>query len=306
MIGHQIALIKREIWEHRSIYITPAAIAIVMLLLALTGQVAISALGAGVDVAMMSANELPPEAHKAMVTGFVAGLGSIFVVAMWILTIFYSLDSLYAERKDKSILFWRSLPVTDAETVISKLLVAVIVIPLVTFIAIALTQILSLIFASIWLKAEGGNAGLLIWRALDVFDVWGGTLIFVLALPLWLSPFIGWYLFVSAWAKRTPLLFAFMPIFVLPMLEKIVFGSTLLAEAFFERTGSMPLFRFGEDNTFAMFELDDMPINEDLISLLGAIDLGRFLTSPSLWAGLIVCGLFTTAAIYVRRYRDES
>ena len=128
----------------------------------------------------------------------------------------------------------------------------------------------------------------------------------MLALPLWLSPFIGWYLFVSAWAKRTPLLFAFMPIFVLPMLEKIVFGSTLLAEAFFERTGSMPLFRFGEDNTFAMFELDDMPINEDLISLLGAIDLGRFLTSPSLWAGLIVCGLFTTAAIYVRRYRDES
>ncbi|MDJ0916379.1 MAG: hypothetical protein QNJ05_01365 [Woeseiaceae bacterium] len=305
MMGNQLALIKREIWEHRSIYITPAAIAIVMLLLALTGQVAISALGASVDLAMMGANELPPEAHKAMITGFVAGLGSIFVVAMWILTIFYSLDSLYAERKDKSILFWRSLPVTDAETVLSKLLVAIVVIPLVTFAAIAVTQILSLIFASIWLNAEGGNAGLLIWQALDLVDIWGGTLIFVLALPIWLSPFVGWYLFVSAWAKRMPLLIAFLPLFVLPMIEKIVFGTAFLASAFFERTASLPLFNIG-DNTFAMFELEDMPFDENMISLLGIIDLGKFLSSLSLWAGLIVCGLFTTAAIYVRRYRDES
>ena len=305
MMGHQLALIKREIWEHRSIYITPAAIAVVMLLLALTGQVAISALGAPADVAMMGANELPPEAHKAMVTGFVAGLGSIFVVAMWILTIFYSLDSLYAERKDKSILFWRSLPVTDAETVISKLMVAVIVIPLVTFVAIAVTQILSLIFASIWLKAEGGNAGLLIWQSLDLIDIWGGTFIFVMALPIWLSPFVGWYLFVSAWAKRMPLLVAFLPYFILPMIEKIVFGTGILADAFFERTASLPLFSIG-DNTFAMFELEDMPYYESMISLLGIIDVGKFLISPSLWGGLLVCGLFTTAAIYVRRYRDES
>ena len=286
MIGHQIALIKREIWEHRSIYITPAAIAVIMLLLALTGQVAISALGAPVDLAMMSANELPPEAHKA------------------ILTIFYSLDSLYAERKDKSILFWRSLPVTDAETVVSKLLVAVIVIPLVTFVAIAVTQILSLIFASIWLKAEGGNAGLLIWQSLDLIDIWGGTFIFIMALPMWLAPFVGWYLFVSAWAKRMPLLIAFLPYFILPMIEKIVFGTGILADAFFERTASLPLFSIG-DNTFAMFELEEIP-DADIISLLGVIDVGKFLASPSLWGGLVVCGLFTFAAIYVRRYRDES
>ncbi len=178
-------------------------------------------------------------------------------------------------------------------------------IPLVTFVAIAVTQILSLIFASIWLKAEGGNAGLLIWQSLDLVDIWGGTLIFVLALPIWLSPFVGWYLFVSAWAKRMPLLLAFLPLFVLPMIERIVFGTSFLASAFFERTGSLPLFSIG-DNTFAMFELEDMPFDENMISLLGIIDVGKFLASPSLWAGLIVCGLFTTAAIYVRRYRDES
>lgn len=306
MIGNQLALVKRELWEHRAVYITPIAIGVVMLLLSITGQVAVSALGAPVDLAMMGANDLPPEAHKAMVTAFVAGLSSIFIVAMWILTIFYCLDSLYAERKDRSILFWRSLPVTDAETVISKLIVAVLVIPVVTFLIIAATQLLSLVFASIWLKVEGGNAANLIWRALDLVDVWGGTFIFTLALPLWLSPFIGWFLFVSAWAKRSPLLFAFMPIFILPMLEKIILDSSYLAYAFFERGISMPLFGIGDGNTFAFFELEDVQFDEQVISLLGIIDLGGFLSSVSLWGGLLVCGLFATAAIYIRRYRDDS
>ena len=51
---------------------------------------------------------------------------------------------------------------------------------------------------------------------------------------------------------------------------------------------------------------ENLQLTEDSVSLLGSIDIVGFLTSPSLWAGLIVCGLFTTAAIYVRRYRDES
>ena len=206
MIAHQPALIKRELWEHRSIYVTPAAIAVIVTLGVLAMLMMASGFAKELDLAIFGAQNLAGDAErKAVLTGFFVGTSWVFLVALMFLTVFYSLDSLYAERKDKSILFWRSLPVTDAETVVSKLLVAVIVIPLVTFAAIAVTQILSLIFASIWLKAEGGNAGLLIWQSLDLIDIWGGTFIFIMALPIWLSPFVGWYLFVSAWAKRMPL-----------------------------------------------------------------------------------------------------
>ncbi len=308
IVQNQLALIKREFWEHRSIYVVPLSIALIMILGGITGQVGISAWGAGLEVALMGAHELDLDAsaHKALITGAVSGLGGVFVVAMWILIVFYCLDALFAERKDKSILFWRSLPVTDAETVISKLLVAVLVIPLVTFAVIAMTQILTLIFTSIWLKFEGGNPGLLIWQALDLADIWGGTLMFVLAVPLWLSPFVGWFLFVSGWTKRAPLAVAFLPIFILPMIERIVFKSQYLFEAFFERTFAITVLLENFGDGIEDFVDQDMVPDEDAISLVGAIDLGGFLTSASLWAGIVVCGLFTAAAIWVRRFRDES
>lgn len=305
MIQHQIALIRREIWEHRAVYLTPLAIAVLMVLAPLTGQVAISAYGSAVDIAMMGANELDPLAHRAMVNGFVITMASVFLVAMWILTVFYALDSLYAERKNKSILFWRSLPVTDTETVVSKLLVCVLAIPLFTYLAIIATQLISLVLTSVWLKFEGGNPSLIIWGPLNLLDIWLGTLIVVLALPLWLSPFIGWFLFVSAFARRAPLAFAFMPIFILPMVEKIVFGSEFLARMFFVRTFRMPILGIDSEGVERMFELGEIE-QDELLTLVGAIDLGKFLGSPSLWAGIILCAAFTAGAIYLRRYRDES
>ncbi|MEM6511703.1 MAG: hypothetical protein AAF660_01715 [Pseudomonadota bacterium] len=308
IVQNQLALVKRELWEHRAIYLTPLSIAAVMILAALTGQVSLSAFGSAVEIAMMGAHELDvdPEAHRALLTGAVSGLGGVFLVAMWILTIFYCLDALYAERKDKSILFWRSLPVTDAETVISKLVVAVAVIPLVTFLVIALTQLVTLILTSIWLSFVGGNASLLIWQALDLVDIWGGTLILVFAIPLWLSPFIGWYLLVSAWTRRAPLAVAFLPIFILPMIEKIILDTTLFANLFFERTFAIieliEVFGDGIED----FVESDIAVDPSSISLVGAIDLGGFVLNPHLWGGIIVCALFIGAAIWVRRYRAEA
>ena len=305
MISNQLALIKRELWEHRSVYVTPIAISVVLLLGSLTGMVTASSYGAVVDLAMIGAHELGTAEHRAILTGTLTGLSFIFVIAMWIMIVFYSLDSLYAERKNKSILFWRSLPVTDAETVVSKLLVAALVVPLFTFAVVVVTHLVSLILGSIWLNFEGGSPGLFIWQSINLFDLWTALLIFIMAVPVWLSPFIGWFLFVSAWTKRSPFLVASMPIIVVPLVERTVFGTTFLMQAIWERTGTMPLFGVSE-STFEFFELEDFALEADSISLLALIDLGKFLSSPSMWAGLLVCGLFVTGAIYVRRFRDES
>ena len=94
---------------------------------------------------------------------------------------------------------------------------------------------------------------------------------------------------------------------MLPLFEKILFDSTVFVEAFFVRSVKMPLFT-GLDNMELLFQegADFAMLDDASLSLLSLMDLGRFLGSPGFWLGIVVCGLFTTAAIYVRRYRDDS
>ena len=306
MIQSQIALLQRELWEHRSIYIAPIVVAIIMTLGALTGQVSVNGIE-HVDVGIVGASNLPENARSAVISGIMIGLSTTFIMTMSILAFFYALDSLYAERKDRSILFWRSIPVTDSETVISKLITAMLVIPMVSFALIIATHLAVFLIGSVWIGVRGGSAFQLIWASAPFADNWIATLIFMLALPLWLSPFIGWALFVSAYAKRSPFLTAFLPLVILPLLEKMIFDTKIFAEAFFVRSIKMPLFHdletmerlFEDGEEFAM-------VADAKLSLLSLMDLSGFLGSPGLWIGIVVCGLFTTAAIYVRRYRDDS
>ena len=129
----------------------------------------------------------------------------------------------------------------------------------------------------------------------------------MIAMMIWLSPFVGWFLLVSAWTKRSPLLVASMPFVVLPMLERIVFGSYFFVSIFFERTVKLPLFGVGaEQKLDNIFELEELQLRPEQISLLDIIDLPQFLLHPSLWGGIIVCAGFTAGAIWIRRYRDES
>ena len=306
MMGRQVALLRREMWEHRSIFVVPAVVAVLMVLSSLTGQVSVNHIE-HIDAGIIGIQNLPENARSAALTIMMIGMTTPFIIAMWVLTIFYALDSLYSERKDRSILFWRSIPVTDLETVVSKLVTAVIIIPLVTFALVVVTQVLVLATTSAWINIRGGSPWHMIWTAMPFADSWIATLTLLLALPLWLSPFIGWFLFVSAFTKRSPLLVAAMPIVLLPMLEKLFFGTGLLADAFFVRSIKMPLFA-GIDNMELFFrEGEDLTRFADArLSLTGLLDVGGFLQDPRLWTGFIVCGLFTAAAIYVRRYRDES
>jgi ABC-2 type transport system permease protein len=308
MINQQLALVRREIWEHRSIWVTPAAVATVVTLLSIAVVVAIAAFGEAMnaDIGKIADMTAPENVRRAALAASLIGYSAVFVIAMWFLTLFYCLDALYAERKDKSRLFWRSLPITDAETVISKLLVVFIAIPLATFAAIVVSHLLYLIIVSIWLAIEGANPGRMIWGAVPLFDTWGAVLTVLIALPIWLAPLLGWFLFVSAWAKQGPLLRAVLPIAVLPILEYIVFRSRFLGEAILSRLrmDSIPLFDGFKNASFDEDELQSM-LTENL-SLISWLDYGAFVSSIEVWAGLVVCGLFAGGAVYLRRYRDDT
>ncbi len=305
MIANQLALIKREIWEHRSIYVTPVAIGSIVSLSVLAMLVFASGFAKELDIAIFGASNLAGEGErKAALTAFFVGTSWLFLVGLAILTVFYCLDTLYGERKDKSILFWRSLPITDAETVLSKLLTAVFVLPVVAALGIIATHLVNLIITSAWVSMKGGDAGLLIWGSVPLLDNWLTAFIVLIASGIWMSPFIGWFLFVSAWTKRAPLLMAFMPLVLVPLLEWIFLRTRFFASGVLDRGDAMPLFRALDFETF--FEKEHWRAGIDSISLLEHLDVVQFLTSPATWAGVVVCGLFGTAATYVRRYRDES
>ena len=305
MIANQPALIRRELWEHRSIYVTPAAIAVIVTLGVLAMLMMASGFAKELDLAIFGAQNIAGDAErKAALTVFFLGTSWVFLVALMFLTVFYSLDSLYAERKDKSILFWRSMPATDAETVISKLLTAAIVIPAITAVGIWITHLVNLVVFSLWVSAKGGDAGMLVWGSISLFDNWIAALIVVVASGLWMSPFIAWFLFVSTWAKRMPILMAFMPPIVLGLLEWIIFRSSYFLTTVGERSDMTPLFHGMSLERF--FEEEQWRDGVGNISLLEHMDLVGFVTDPGFWSGLLVCGILTTAAIYVRRYRDES
>lgn len=308
MIGTQLALVRREVWEHRSLYIVPAVLALVVTLTTITGQVAVSSFGQQIDLAILGASNLGDTERSAALNVFMLSMSWIFVLTMGIMTIFYALDALYAERKDKSILFWRSLPVTDAETVVSKLLTATVLIPAVTFAVIAATHLLVLVISSAWISMRGAEGWSMIWSAVPLFDNWMATFIALLALSIWVAPFVGWFLFVSAFTKRSPFLFAFLPLIVLPMLERIFIGSNVFFETLVSRAPfAVPIVKsFSEDSLDFESEAQLMELAQSGVSLLSIIDVGRFLSSPGVWLGVVVCGVFSAAAIYVRRYRGES
>ena len=310
MIGHYVALIRRELWEHRAIYVTPAVIALVMALLTLMTLVFAGEFQRELNIAIFGAQNVAGETErKAILTGFFLISSQPFVLGLSVLTVFYALDSLYAERKDKSILFWRSLPVTDAETVISKLLTALVVIPAVAIIGIIATHLVNLVVTSVWVSSKGGDAGMLIWGSVPFIDNWLAMIVVLYAFAIWMSPFVGWFLFVSAWTRRSPLLVAFLPLIIIPIVEGIFLRSAHFGTAVWGRAAQIPMFSgidveriFNDENPMRL----GGGIQEDIISLLGYLDPGKFVTSIDTWAGIVVCGLLTFAAIYVRRYRDES
>src|ERR1700693_2953688 len=215
--------VGRDLWEHRSIYIAPLAAAAVFLLAFLTALTLSPA-------HRHEPLDIPYEFAAALImgTGFIVG-------------IFYSLDALYGERRDRSILFWKSLPVSDLTTVLSKFAIPLIILPLLSFAIAVVTQFVMLLLSSAVLLGSGLSVGTLGAR-MSFFHMSLMLLYHILTVHgLWYAPIYGWLLLVSAWAPRAPFLWAFLPSFVICGGEKIEFNTShFLALVQYRLTGPEP------------------------------------------------------------------
>ncbi|MEM8982062.1 MAG: ABC-2 transporter permease [Pseudomonadota bacterium] len=303
MIARFPMLVRREFWEHRSLIVAPLVVAGLILLGALIPLVfglAQEGLGAKGMVAWL--NFVPSGGTSTGINGLLLAPFGFMNLVLFFTVFFYCLDALYAERKDRSVLFWRSLPVTDTETVIAKFLTASVAAPIVVFVVLSVLQVAFLIVATLVVWMGDGDAGRLIWAPLQIGQVITLSAYLLFAGSVLLLPFVGWFLLCSAFVRKTPFLWAVLPFVLIPLLEGLIFRSQHFIEIVYGH--------FPRAYASSITVDTDMLPNEDEpfrgIDLTGLIDFGGLLSSVSTWGGIVVAVAFGAAAVYVRRYRTEA
>jgi ABC-2 type transport system permease protein len=273
--------IRRELWENRSIYVGPLAVAATILV---GFAVALAAWPARIEAASALGTS---ELREAVQQPYVVAALMLMMIEI-LVAIVYSLDALYGERRDRSILFWKSMPVSDLDTVLAKASIPILVLPLVTFVVTMGTQVIMLLMGSAALTAKGIGVGAL-WGQLSLLDLaWINLLHLVTLHGLLWAPLYAWLLLVSAWAPRAPFLWAVLPPVAIGIAERIAFNSTRFA------TLLRDYFLGGQVGGGSSGMTMDM---------LAPDQLGHFLAHPNLWLGLGVAAAMLFGAVKLRRAR---
>ncbi len=265
--------VRRELWEHRWLYLAPLIVAGVFLL--------------GFAIGAVRAPLAAPLSIMAAALNFAAGALMLTYV---VIALIYSLEALYGERRDRSILFWKSLPVSDLTAVAAKALVTLAVLPLITFVLTVAIQALMLLIASVVLLGKGAGSGAL-WAQLPVLRMWAALLYHLIsAHSLYFAPVYGWLLLVSAWARRAPFLWATLPVAAVLITEKLVFGTSAFAAVLADRMAGGPA-------------AIPFPMGKVLARPPTLLNIEQYLAMPGLWIGLLVFVAFLAAAARLRRYQ---
>jgi ABC-2 type transport system permease protein len=284
-------LVRREFWENRAIWMIPAVLGAVMVLAALFGR------------ADMVTLDTPIEG-RAFGGIFLIAFGATFYAVMSVYATWYLLDCLYSDRRDRSILFWKSLPISDTRTVLSKLAVALVAIPLVYFAAADLTTLLTAFIVSVRASSLVGGS---MWHAdawlqLQAMWLWG-----IFATAIWYLPVAGWLMVVSAWAKRAVMLWSLLPPIALILVERWFVGTHVIAEQLTTRLlGFVPLaFHSDPNSEWWVTTAVDHGTLRTPAGIWSILNFAGFFSSLQTWIGAAVGVLLVIAAIQLRLRRTE-
>jgi ABC-2 type transport system permease protein len=270
--------VRRELWENRSIYLAPLAVAGVALF-----GFSLSSI-AGIWEKPLRLNPAQPQAPYDIAAGLMMLTGIV-------VSVFYCLDALHGERRDRSILFWKSLPVSDVSTVLAKASIPLVILPLLTIAITVAMQWLMLLLSSAVLLASGLSVATL-WTKLSFLRMSLLLLYHVLtAHALWPAPIYCWLLLVSGWPRRATFLWAALPLVAIAGVEQIAFHTWHFAAMVGSRL-------IGAAPTVAVTGPDMFPTDP-----MTHIAPAQFLSSPGLWIGLTVAAAFLAAAVRLRRYQ---
>ena len=273
--------VRRELWENKSIYIAPAIVAGVILLGSLIGATHLPQ--------RRRSAMLLDEVHRRMAIELPYNIAAmVIIITVFIVGFFYCLDALYGERRERSILFWKSLPVSDRATVLSKITVPLLILPPIALATIIVTHLGMLLISSAVLLPSGLASTS--WANFNLLQQSVILLYSVIVIALWHAPIYGWALLISGIARQATFLWGVMPFIAISIFEKITFNTSY----FFSMVKNRLL---GAGDT--AFDLRHA-ISIDSLSQLTP---GRFLATPGLWIGLLFAVGFVVGAIRLRRYR---
>src|SRR6185295_8852806 len=210
--------VRRELWENRSIYLAPLIVAVVQVF-----GFAMSTVGMAErrrDVLSLT----DPAKQRAIIEMPYDVAAMIMIFVVFIVGAFYCLDALYGERRDRSILFWKSLPVSDLASVLSKITIPLVILPLIAFAFVVGVQVAMLLISSVNLAIHGVSPATT-FAHVPVIQNWLVLLYGLVAIALWHAPIYGWLLLVSGWARRATFLWAVLPFIVIEIFERITFGT---------------------------------------------------------------------------------
>lgn len=324
-MNHLPLLLKREYWEHRGGFLwTPFWTMAVILLLTVLGIASAELRGVGdahiqfgvplgelrqhLDAAGIAKAANAFDMVQATFVG-IAGIGLFFV------TFFYLLGALYDDRRDRSILFWKSLPLSDSASVLSKALSAMFVMPLIALVVATLAYLVLLVLLCAWAALHGVNPLPLFWASHPL----GMFARFVAMLPigaLWMLPAVGWLLFWSAFVHSKPFVWAVLVPVIVVVADKWlgVLGAPHLG-------GNFPLGYALSRLLVSVFPgswlaAGDFSFGKERISfdiandahVLGSFDprnMYAMLGSADLWIGAAAGAALIAAAIWFRKRRIE-
>ena len=315
-------LLRREFWEHRGgFFWAPVIAGIVFLVLNLGGlMVGLAAAGRAkiqiglvkLDTVVQNLNEEMRAVLGASIDGSLLMVASTIGLVTGVVVFFYCLGALYDERRDRSVLFWKSLPISDRDTVLSKVLSATLVAPTIGAVAGILTGIGLMVLLSLVLAFHGQNVFGVVFSTASPLSVAATLLVAIPVGALWALPAIGWLLLCSAWAKTKPFLWALsIPIGAGVMVSWFdLMQSVSLPDFWFWKNvvGRMLLSVFpgswlGSEFFMKLDELENGP--ESLVGLFGISDVLAVLGRMDLWIGAVAGVVMIIIAMRLRRWRDE-
>lgn len=298
-----LTLLKREVWEHSALWIAPLIVSAALIVGAIFARAYLTR-AMPISIGDMAG---PGQNIRAMsTTGAVVTFGVMQSFVMSVVLWFYATACLYNERRDRSILFWKSMPVSDAKTVLSKMLIALAATPLYVYLVTLVTTLVASGIVAI--PRVSGPSPLNMWDGGAWLRAEAFSFVWLVLAVLWYAPLTAYLLLVSAWARRNVQLWALSPL-ILIIVERIAFGTHYLStwllyrlgpgwqargEEWFERLFTGPFYNASGGSS---------PPGGQIFAAMEPL---KGFENIDLWIGLAVAAVFLYLAVRVRRYRDDT
>jgi ABC-2 type transport system permease protein len=314
-------LLKREYWEHRGgMFWAPAIVSMIFAVLTLGGIIiGLAFKKNGLNINGVRVNDLSGQLDKSDLVELANGIASTFIVSaaplmvlLAIVVFFYSLNALYDDRKDRSILFWKSLPVSDSNTVISKLISILLVTPFITIVCVTVLSLISAVVISIIFSILNVNVFSNVFSTTHLYTLPLEAIACIPFFAIWALPSVGWSMLISTWARRVPIVWAVgVPVMIGVVLSTVEasLGVGIRHDLYWQHivgryfAGFLP-------GTWAAFANENALQGISNINEMQAMNLLQstwaHITLPTVWIGAVFGVVCIIASIRIRRWRDDS